>query len=362
LGRSASARVAILAAIVLLLPQSPVYASHRALSEIRKEMSVTRTRIAALQNDDQQIVAILNQVGARLAEVQGELAAQRALLAKIDLKIRTEVRRLDALQTRINRRRAVIDARARSLYMSGDASTPEPTSVMESLTRAGMLEYVASFDKQVLEDIAELQDEAREARAALRAERAEQAGIEAGIADRAAAVAEIVATQQAAHNRLSSKIQAERNMLGALEREQTRIQNLIIDRSGGVNTGGSSRYGYAWPIRGPITSGYGPRWGGYHTGIDIDCETGNAIGASKAGRVIAAEWGGGYGNMVIIDHGGGYSTLYAHMSAFAVRRGSVVQQHQRVGSCGSTGNSTGDHLHFEVRVNGQHRNPMGYLP
>lgn len=325
-------------------------------------MAATRARIAALQNDDQQVVAILNQVNARLAEVQAELNEQRALLAKIDLRIRAEVRRLDALDARVARRRNVIDARARAMYISADPGLSSPTSVRESLTRAGMLDYVASFDRQVLEEIAGLQAEARTIRTALKAERDEQAKVQAAIAERVAAVAEIAAAQQEAHDKLSAKIQSHRNMLAALEREQTRIQNLIIDRSGGVSTGGSSSYGYAWPIRGPITSGYGPRWGGYHTGIDIDCETGDPVGASKAGRVIAAEWGGGYGNMVIIDHGGGYSTVYAHLSGFGVGRGHSVQQHQRVGSCGSTGNSTGDHLHFEVRVNGQHRNPTAYLP
>ena len=96
--------------------------------------------------------------------------------------------------------------------------------------------------------------------------------------------------------------------------------------------------------------------------MDIDCRTGDTIVAAKDGRVIASEYAGGYGNMVIIDHGGGYTTLYAHLSRRYAGDGQTVDQRQSIGACGSTGNSTGDHLHFEVRFNGNHRNPRPYLP
>jgi murein DD-endopeptidase MepM/ murein hydrolase activator NlpD len=123
-----------------------------------------------------------------------------------------------------------------------------------------------------------------------------------------------------------------------------------------------SAQGFIWPLNGPITSGYGPRWGRMHTGIDIDGYAGQAIVASKAGRVIVASPYGGYGNAVVIDHGGGIATLYAHMSAFSVSSGNSVGQGQVVGSVGCTGSCTGDHLHFEVRVNGGAVNPLDYLP
>jgi murein DD-endopeptidase MepM/ murein hydrolase activator NlpD len=96
--------------------------------------------------------------------------------------------------------------------------------------------------------------------------------------------------------------------------------------------------------------------------MDIDCRTGDPIAASKDGRVIAAEWGGGYGNMVIVDHGGGFTTLYAHLSRMYASDGSIVDAHEVIGACGATGHATGDHLHFEVRINGHHVNPRPYLP
>ena len=125
----------------------------------------------------------------------------------------------------------------------------------------------------------------------------------------------------------------------------------------------ASASGFAWPIAGAITSGYGTRWGRMHSGIDIDCSTGAPIRASKAGTVVSASYdGSGYGYYVVIDHGGGLATLYAHNVSLAVSSGQSVSQGEVVSACGSTGASTGDHLHFEVRVNGAPQDPLNYLP
>lgn len=122
---------------------------------------------------------------------------------------------------------------------------------------------------------------------------------------------------------------------------------------------------FRWPLPGysTITSGYGPRWGSFHTGIDIS--GGGVYGASivsaEAGTVILASTHYSYGNYVIVDHGGGYTTLYAHMSSIGCSVGDYVSKGQTIGYVGSTGNSTGPHLHFEVRINGSHQNPSSYV-
>ena len=99
-----------------------------------------------------------------------------------------------------------------------------------------------------------------------------------------------------------------------------------------------------------------------HAGIDIGAGSGTPIYAAKAGTVIHSGGMGGYGNAVIIDHGGGFTTLYAHQSRLGSREGQQVSQGQVIGYVGSTGNSTGPHLHFETRVNGAAQNPRRYLP
>lgn len=128
-----------------------------------------------------------------------------------------------------------------------------------------------------------------------------------------------------------------------------------------VSRGSNSSARIAWPLRGPINSPYGSRWGSFHSGIDIGAGTGNTYSAAASGNVVAAEWDGGYGNMILIDHGNGVMTRYAHSSKLLVSVGQQVKRGQSIGLVGSTGHSTGPHLHFEVIINGSTVNPSRYL-
>src|SRR5262249_56541319 len=117
----------------------------------------------------------------------------------------------------------------------------------------------------------------------------------------------------------------------------------------------------SWPVAGPVTSGFGSRWGRMHEGIDIALGTGTPVHAAADGTVIYAGWMSGYGNIVVIDHGNGLSTAYGHASSLAVSVGQSVAQGQTVSYVGATGHATGPHLHFEVRVNGGAVDPLRYL-
>ena len=123
----------------------------------------------------------------------------------------------------------------------------------------------------------------------------------------------------------------------------------------------------SWPVQGRITSPFGYRihpilkTKELHTGIDIAATSGTTVVAANGGTVIKSGWNNSYGNLLMIDHGGGIVTLYAHNSSLLVRVGDVVSKGQAVSKVGSTGMSTGPHLHFEVRVNGQYKNPMDWL-
>lgn len=116
-----------------------------------------------------------------------------------------------------------------------------------------------------------------------------------------------------------------------------------------------------WPIRGKISSSYGRRWGSMHTGIDIDGYTGQPVGAAAVGTVVSAGWDGGYGKQVTIRHSNGMTTKYAHLSKIEVSVGQSVEKGDLIGLVGSTGRSTGSHLHFEVLVGGSFRNPLNML-
>ncbi len=134
---------------------------------------------------------------------------------------------------------------------------------------------------------------------------------------------------------------------------------------GDPSISGPSAQGFSWPMCGyPATSEFGPRWGRLHGGIDIGAPLGAPIGAAKAGRVSFVGWDAdGYGNWVIVDHGGGMTTRYAHMSTgtVAVSVGDMVEAGDLIGGIGSTGRSTGPHLHFEVRSGALPLNPRSVL-
>lgn len=120
---------------------------------------------------------------------------------------------------------------------------------------------------------------------------------------------------------------------------------------------------WAWPLwNGQVTSEFGPRWGAHHNGIDIAAGTGTPVGASRPGTVTFAGWDGGYGYAVVINHGDGTESRYAHASSITVNVGDWVNTGEMVIRVGSTGNSTGPHLHFEILVNGVQKNPRAYLP
>ena len=126
-------------------------------------------------------------------------------------------------------------------------------------------------------------------------------------------------------------------------------------------TGQASAAGFVWPVHGVLTSSFGWRWGRMHEGIDLAVPSGTPVVASAAGTVIVAGWMGGYGNLVVIDHGNGLATAYGHNTSVAVSYGQTVAQGQLISYSGSTGHSTGPHVHFEVRVNGAPVDPLGYL-
>jgi murein DD-endopeptidase MepM/ murein hydrolase activator NlpD len=119
----------------------------------------------------------------------------------------------------------------------------------------------------------------------------------------------------------------------------------------------------AWPLNAAVGDGFGPRGNGFHPGIDLPAARGTPVGAAAAGRVVFAGFNaGGYGKLVEVAHDSGALTMYAHLSAISVRVGQVVATGSLVGRVGSTGESTGPHLHFEVRVRGAAVDPLSALP
>lgn len=363
--RAAVAFTLVLASVLIAVPSAHASSPGDRLSETRRKLRATRERLAQVQRSDAELLGVIRGLSGQLGFTRSRLAQSEALLAKIQARIRGEERKLARLDEERGQRAALAGARARALYIMGPGIEADALLGSESLDefidRSSSLSYAWRFDRVLLDDLARISDQARKARANLARQQQSADAVRDEIAARAAELSDVLDTKQAAEQALAGRIAAFQQEVRDLEREQARILALIRSRQS-RSTGPISRRGFIWPIRGSITSDYGPRWGGFHTGIDINCDTGDTIVASKEGVVIASEYSGGYGNMIIIDHGNGVSTLYAHNSRRYVGDGTRVARGQSISACGSTGNSTGSHLHFEVRINGDHTNPRPFLP
>lgn len=158
---------------------------------------------------------------------------------------------------------------------------------------------------------------------------------------------------------LAQKIANVKDEVTKEKEEQQKRQSITVSRGSSLPRVSS----YAFPLQSYVyvSSEYGPRWGSTHTGIDFAARAGTHIYSWRDGKVTFAGWSGGYGNFIIVDHGNGIVTRYAHCSKIAVSQGQTVSQGQIIGYVGTTGNSTGNHLHFEIKVNGKFINPRNYL-
>ncbi|HEX4013073.1 MAG TPA: peptidoglycan DD-metalloendopeptidase family protein [Candidatus Cybelea sp.] len=224
---------------------------------------------------------------------------------------------------------------------------------------------VASIQAQLERTQLELQQE-QQAQEEARSQLDSLAGERKNLVELAAVRRRSVASQVAEMEDLSA---AEEAALESLIRE--REQELAAQRRAAGIAGGTESAGaagaFSWPVTGTITSPFGWRsnpFGGspeFHQGLDIAAPSGTTVTAAAGGTVIMAQWYGGYGNYILIDHGGGYSTGYGHLSAMYVAAGQAVQRGQAIGAVGSTGQSTGPHLHFEVRIGGKPVDPAPRL-
>jgi murein DD-endopeptidase MepM/ murein hydrolase activator NlpD len=338
------------------------------LQKTQKELEEVRSK---LQSDRVKATSTKHQIEI----LERDLTTLQIAIGKLDVeiaKVQSQVRDAEARVKELKGRMAEVQNRATeqaaALYKSGQYEVLnallESTSLAELDARAEMLGVAAEENTSALIQFGRLKVQVeRESRRLFEKQELlrETRGAKAQLyADQKTRKEELAAS----YAQLSDRVSKLKRREGDLSADVDRIRDEILANQAkrAVENLGKSAQGFIWPLNGPITSGYGPRWGRMHTGIDIDGYSGQPIVASKGGNVILASSYSGYGNSVIVDHGGGVATLYAHMSSFGVSAGQSVSQGQVVGNVGCTGSCTGDHLHFEVRVNGSPVNPLNYLP
>lgn len=325
--------------------------------------------------------AKVENVSERLRQIQEELRVATAeyrevkgQLDSVEDKISDNTELLEKTEADLKVKNKKLQQRVRDIYINGQISYVDvlfgAKDFADLMTRMDVLKRIIKHDYDLIMKVKEEKATVENTRAQLEKDKSEA---EVLVADAQAKKAKVedkeseqqVLLDQAIYDRDTSERMYEEIMAASQE-----VANMIRRSqmsSAGYSGAPAGAGGMIWPISGPITSEFGwrthPIFGTarFHSGLDIGGDYGMPIYAAASGTVIYAGWISGYGNAVIIDHGGGVTTLYGHNDSLNVSEGENVAQGQVIAMCGSTGNSTGPHCHFEVRENGEPVSPYGYL-
>ena len=373
--------------------------SRAVLEQLDVEQAVTGEDIAALRLSTAELEVELARTVELVALSETRLsniAARQALTA--DLHAAAE-RALARAEVSHDAQRRLVTERLVNMYIFSTehrtALSWQITDVHDLENRHVILTMVGEHDKQMLESLDAAVAEIGERRETLEF-------LQSGIGELARQESQVLAEtsrnrdlQAALHAELQARIRELHDEIEALEQAQAEVTAIMTKRVSEIELEAAERdrlrricfdrprqlldsdgswidclgvgvvippNAVRWPVVDRVTSEYGPRWGRMHEGIDIGGALGASIHSAESGRVDFAGWIGGYGNTIIVDHGGGMTTLYGHMDGFAVSAGQTVSIGQVLGYVGNSGLSQGPHLHFEVRIGGAPVNPRKYLP
>jgi murein DD-endopeptidase MepM/ murein hydrolase activator NlpD len=366
--------------------------SRSQLDQKQSQLQHAKDREGVLSTTIQKYGDQLDQLRNQVASLRNQISIAQAQLNKKEAELKEAKVRLEQLRAKLKRSLRVLRQRLVGIY---ESNSPDAMTVIlnshglrDMLTRYDYLQRIQSQDTSIAVRVKSLRnqekqtvDRVRAARNAIADKKAQleqsQAALEAKQSDLADAqakdqqlVGQVKTTQDhlegdigTISDQIASQLQAQQQAEAAQAAAQAQSSSTGATAPTGPVQGESSS-GMIWPVNGPITSPFcEPRpWEACHPGIDIGVPTGTPIHAAAAGTVAIAGPESGYGNYTCIDHGGGLSTCYAHQESISVSVGQQVSQGQVIGISDCTGLCFGPHLHFEVRVNGQVVDPMGYLP
>lgn len=334
----------------------------------------------------------LRQIEEQLRQATAELGTIKEQRVAVENDITLNERQLAEAQKRLEGRESVFYKRVRDIYINGRLSYLDVVigskDFSDFANRLEVLKRIIDSDITLINEIKKERADIEAHKQKLEADRAKLVELEKAALAKQAEIEQKkaernVVLQKAQNDRATAmqaieELNASSAQVSAMLKERQAARAAAAAAAAAVAAQSSGGQGVSdnwvqgtgqlgWPVSGEITSPYGyrvhPIWGTtiYHSGIDIGVDEGTPVHAADGGVVVWSGWMGGYGYAVVIDHGNGLSTLYGHNSELAVDEGQSVAKGQVISYAGSTGNSTGPHVHFEVRVNGDPVDPMGYL-
>ena len=360
--------------------QETIAEARAELERVEEEKLAVQARIDVLAAEDAEVFEALQAAEELVARQEAQVqAAEQQLRAQIAVQRQNEAA-IGWAQLDIEDVRLDVEAIIVEVYLQAGSERTATLLGSEDLTqglrRLALLEAVHGSAGDLVDEIRLAEDRydvaLAEAAASVAVVERLQEGLEADLA----VLEERRAQQAAIKAELDNRSRALEREFAEWDREASELESFIqveeyrqkAEEWVRAQEAAAGVSGFLWPTAGRVSSGYGnrlhPILGVYrlHAGIDLGTAHGQPVYAARAGVVITAGPWGGYGNAVVIDHGNGLSSLYAHMSAVTVRPGDLVVGLEQVGNIGSTGLSTGPHLHFEIRLNGTAVDPLGYLP
>jgi murein DD-endopeptidase MepM/ murein hydrolase activator NlpD len=363
---------------------------HAKIARAQAKESRLSTQIGSLTTQIKTLEVKVGDVSSQLGSLQADLALHQHRLDKLNQLYHLQTVRFHYLKHEYALAVKRLNLRLIDIYKQDEPTTVDVLLAARNfddvLDQLDYLGAIAAQDKKVAGQVATAKRQIKRQRAATttvrRSVQTETHVINARVQQQAILRGELLSSRSRlagakadksrslviTRKQVQDEIQESQALASASAQLAAKIRESEAQASGAASSGSSApptsspSSGFAWPLSGPITSPFGMRWGTLHPGLDIGVPTGTPIHAAAAGTVIWCGWMSGYGNLVMIDHHNGLATLYGHQSRIAASCKEEVTQGQTIGYVGCTGFCTGPHLHFEVRLNGNPVDPLGYLP
>ncbi len=338
--------------------------------EIENKIKEIRKQAEVLNGEKKTVQQEINTLDSEIRALCFEADSYELEKQEINMKIAESEQKIDELIEEIDNNNEILEERLRVMYKNGTSGYMEvilnSENLVDALTRVDMIQLIVKSDVELLKNINEQKTQVEELKVSQETERLELTAVINELSIKQNQVLVASRSKESYMSSIQNNLKEMQRQEAEMDAQSAKIEQEIIAAQRAVEYAGGEM---TWPVPGNyrITSSFGGRYDpitgvwSSHGGTDIAAPNGSAIVSANSGVVLYAGWHYSYGNYIIVDHGGGIATLYGHCSKLLASKGQAVSRGETIALIGSTGYSTGNHLHFEVRINGVRTQPMDYL-